>query len=93
MNGSNRILGITTFIILILFHYGRTARSHAPDPDTWWVWVKHPDSIDWITFAPAYDYDDCVKRMLPKVAGLFTSAEPMRDWPPRFKCQQQGTTQ
>ena len=80
------LLGTPVVAVLLLF-WSASAHAHEP-PTGWWVWVKHQGSIEWIAFAPAYDYDDCVERMLPRIAKLFTSVEPMRGWPPRFKCEE-----
>lgn len=51
----------------------------------WWVWVKHPGDMEWVVFAPAVNYTDCMSRLLPKTMGYFEGRSAWQT--PRFKCE------
>lgn len=82
LEGLSRGLLILWLLAVLFFLLMPAAQGKEP---VWWVWVKHPGSIEWIQFAPAENYDDCVERMLPKVARYFDHTTTWTQ--PKFKCE------
>jgi hypothetical protein len=74
-------------VLAALLVLSGSAQGH--EPTGWWVWVKQPSSTEWVPFAPAHDYGDCVDRMLPLAAKLVARGFGP-GWAPKFKCEERS---
>lgn len=75
---------LVVYLLLALFLL-LVPPAPAAEP-AWWVWIKHANSVEWVAFAPADSYSDCVERMLPLAARLVDDYG-HSPWEPKFKCE------